>query len=189
MSKKKKRKKPTPKGWRASPRQVEAWLAKAERQIMQEQYQGAVQTARRLLRYVPEGSKPYGEAHYYLGTALGMLKEFEASYEALSEALEVQPEDASTWYNRALSARFLLRTGQALRDLEQALKLEKDPQSRKIYQDELTFMRDVVQKQVAARGPDATLDQLVPAPGGSVTRRDSKGERFQRNMDPLELKA
>ena len=92
-----------------------------------------------------------------------MLQEFEASYDALSRALDIEPENASAWYNRALSARFLLRAGRALRDLEQAIKLEKDSQSRKIYQDELTLMREVVQRQIEARGPDATLDQLIEA--------------------------
>ena len=48
MGKKKggRKKSALPKGWRASPQQVEAWLDKTEQQLMGERYKGAVQTAR-----------------------------------------------------------------------------------------------------------------------------------------------
>jgi len=149
------------KGRQARPQQVEAWLTEAERQVMDQSYESAVQTARRVLRHVPEGSKPYGEAQYYLGVALGMLQDFEGSCEALSRALELEPDNASAWYNRALSYRFLLRTGEALRDVERAVELEKNPQSRSVYEKERAFLRDIVDKQRAMRGPDYTVDQLI----------------------------
>lgn len=163
MSKKrrKRKKRTSHKGWRASPEQVEAWLGKLERQIMAEAYKGAAQTARRILRHVPEGSRPCSEALMHLGTALAMLQEFEESYQVLSQALEMEPDDANIWYNRALSARFTMRTGQSLRDLERAVELERDPRRREIYEEALSFTRELVRKQMTMRGPDCTLEQLI----------------------------
>ena len=163
MGKKKGRRKKSalPKGWRASPQQVEAWLDKTEQQLMGQSYKGAVQTARQVLRHVPEGSKPGGEALRLLGNALAMLQDFEGSYEALSRALEVRPEDANTWYNRALSCQFTTRTGQALRDMERAIELESNPRPRRIYEEALASIQKIVDKQIALRGPGFTLDQLI----------------------------
>jgi Flp pilus assembly protein TadD len=163
MSKKRRRssKRTSHRGWRASPEQVEAWLGKLERQMMAEKYKSAVQTAWRILRHVPEGSKPCGETLMHLGTALAMLQEFEESYQVLSQALEVEPEDANIWYNRALSARFTLRTGESLRDLERAVEFERDPGRREIYEEALSFTRELVREQIAKRGPDFTLEQLI----------------------------
>jgi len=149
------------KGRQARPQQVEAWLIQAERQVVDQAYEGAVETARRVLRHVPEGSKPYGEAQYYLGVALAMLQDFEGSCEALSRALELEPDNANAWYNRALSYRFLLRTGEALRDVERAVQLERNPQLRSVYEKERAFLRGLVDKQRALRGPDCTVDQLI----------------------------
>jgi tetratricopeptide (TPR) repeat protein len=92
--------------------------------MMNQAYDRVIQTTRLILRRVPEGSKPYAEANYYLGLALGVLQDFEGSREALSKTLEADPRHASAWYNRALSHRLLLRTGEALRDVERAIELE-----------------------------------------------------------------
>ena len=163
MGKKKGRRKKNalPKGWRASPQQVEAWLNKAEQQLMGERYKSAVQTARQVLRHVPQDSKPGGEALRLLGNALAMLQDFEGSYEALSRALDVQPEDANTWYNRALSCQFTTRTGQALRDMERAIALESNPRLCRIYEEALASIQKIVDKQIALRGPGSTLDQII----------------------------
>jgi tetratricopeptide (TPR) repeat protein len=150
MSKKRDQKK-RPHGRRARPVQVEAWLTEAERHIRDQAYESAVQVARRVLRHVPQGSKPYGEAQYYL----------EGSRQALSKALEVEPQNAGAWYNRGLSHRLLLRTGEALRDVERAVELEQNPRSREIYEEERAFLRKIVEGQLARRGPDYTLDQLI----------------------------
>jgi tetratricopeptide (TPR) repeat protein len=152
---------PEGKGGRARTQQVETWLNRAKDHVANQAYESAVKIARRVLRHVLEGSRPYGEANYYVGVALAMLQDFEGSRKALSKALEARPDDASAWYNRALSHRFLLRTGEALRDVERAVELEKDPELRKVYEEERAFLRDIVEKQRAMRGRDYTLDQLI----------------------------
>jgi tetratricopeptide (TPR) repeat protein len=164
MSKKRrsqKKRRSLPKGWRASPQQVEAWLAKAEQQLIEKEYASAAQTTRRVLRHVPAGSKPSAEALRHLGAALGLLQDFEGSYRVLTKALEVAPEDASIWYNRAASGLFTTRTGQALRDVERAIELERNPRSRTMYERKRASLREIVDEQIALRGPDYTVDQLI----------------------------
>ena len=162
MNKKRRgRRRAAPAGWRARREQVEAWLDKAESHLIDQSYDRTVRMARLVLRHVPEGSTPYGEANYYLGVALSMLQDFQGSREALSKTLEVDPKNASAWYNRALSQRVLLRTGEALRDLQRAIELEDRPQNREIYEEERAFLQPVVERQRAMRGPDYTVDQLI----------------------------
>lgn len=162
MGKKRKRRKQVrPEGWGVRPQQVEAWLDRAETQLMNGAYSSVVQTTRLILRHVPQGSKPYAEANYLLGAALGMLEDFEGSREAYSRTLEADPQNASAWYNRALSHRFLLRTGEALHDVERAIELEERPRQREVYGEERALLRPIVEKQLAMRGPDYTVDQLI----------------------------
>jgi len=164
LSKKQKQKRqsrPVPKGWRVNPQQVRAWLSAAERQLMEKRYETVVRTARRFLRYVPEGSNPAGEAYHYLGVACLMLQDFDRAYEALSKAVAVFPEDATIWYNRASAARLTMRFGQAVRDLERALELGDTPGLRKKCEEDLAFVREIAQQEMAMRGPDFTLDDLI----------------------------
>ena len=164
MSKRRKQKRrpqPFPKGWRASFQQVEIWLGKLEQQLMDEKYKAAAQTARRVLRHIPEDSNPAGEAYERLGVALTMLQDFDGAYEALSKALTVSPEDPTIWYNRAGAARYTMRFGQSVRDLERALELETSRDLRKRCEEELAFIGDIAQKEMAMRGPDFTLDDLI----------------------------
>lgn len=156
----------------AAPSEAEAWLDEVARYVMEQRYERAVQAAHRILRRVPEGSEPYGEAYHYLGTALAMLGDYEESYQALSKALEANPRDAMTLYNRALSARFTMRTVQSLRDIEKAVKSASNPQTRQACQEALTSARQLVQKQLEIRGPDFTLDQLI-----------EQQEMFQRGLE------
>ena len=164
MSKKRKRKRkarPTPKGWRAGRQQVEAWLSAAERHLVEKKYERAAQTARRVLRYVPEDSKAAGEAYSHLGIACSMLQDFDEAYEAFSKALTVFPKDATIWYNRAGAGRYTMRFGQSVRDLERALELESTPLLRERCEDALAFIRPIAQEEMALRGPDFTLDDLI----------------------------
>jgi tetratricopeptide (TPR) repeat protein len=60
-----------------------------------------------------------------------------------------------------LSAQFLSLTVQALRDLEQAVKLARNPENRETFRTTLASTREIVQKQLMVRGPDFTRDQLA----------------------------
>lgn len=163
MTKKRDRtKKPSmPRGWKAPHAQVMRWLDDLEDALRDQNFKLAKQLAQKTLRHVPVRSQPGKDALGYLGMALGMLDEYEASYQALSEALVMQPERADLWYNRSLSACFTVRTGQSLRDLEQAVALEHNPSLLATYNERLDFMRQIVAEELALRGPDFTLEQLI----------------------------
>jgi len=65
------------------------------------------------------------------------------------------------WYNRSGAARYSMRFGQSVRDLERALELESKPELRKDYEEELAFIRKIAYEEMALRGPDFTLDNLI----------------------------
>ena len=164
MSKKRKQKRGSrsiPKGWRASRQQVETWLGMAEQHLIGNDYKAVVQITQRILRHVPEGSKPAGEAYNHLGVAYSMLQDFDRAYEAFTKALAVFPEDATIWYNRSGAARYTMRFGQSVRDLERALELGSKPELRKDYEEALAFIREIAYEEMALRGPDFTLDDLI----------------------------
>ncbi len=160
----KKRKKRTPKGKQkgrlVSKKQMDNWLAQATDQILQEDYPGAIRTCQRILRYVPAKSEERGQALEYLAGAYTMLKQFEAAYQTLSEALEINPHRAYLWYNRGLLGRYTMRLVQAVRDFEKAVELESNPQQRQKFVEILAETREMAEQERAMRGPDFTLDQL-----------------------------
>ncbi len=150
-----------PRGWKAPHAQVVRWLDDLEDALREQNFKLAKQLAQKVLRHVPAQSGPGKEALGYLGMALSMLDEYEASYQTLSAALVLQPERSDLWYNHSLSATFTVRTGQSLRDLEQAVALEQDPSLLATYNERLDFMRGIVAEELALRGPDFTLEQLI----------------------------
>jgi tetratricopeptide (TPR) repeat protein len=160
----KKRKKRTPKGKRKDrlvpKKQIDNWLDQATKQIMQQNFPGVVKTCRRILRYAPAKAKERGEALEHLATAYTMLKQFEEAYQALSQALEINPHYAHLWYNRGLTGRYTMRLVQATRDFEKAVELETDPGQRKKFTKILAQTRRLAESERALRGPDFTLEQL-----------------------------
>ena len=148
-------------GWKAPFAQVMRWMNDLEEALRDQNFKLAKQVAQKILRHVPPHSGPGKDALGHLGLAQGMLDEYEASYQTLSAALAMQPERADLWYNRSLSATYTVRTGQALRDLEQAVALEQDESLLATYKDRLDFMRSIVAEELALRGPDSTLERLI----------------------------
>ncbi len=148
------------KGWFVPKKQINNWLNQAVNQIMQQDYPGAVQTCRRILRYAPSKSEEWAEAMEHLATAYTMLKQFEEAYQTLSQVLEINPRFAHMWYNRGLTGRYTMRLVQAVYDFEKAVELETDPQQRKNYIEILTETRQMAEEERALRGPDFSLEQL-----------------------------
>ena len=149
-----------PKDWLASQKQVKQWLEQAGEQILRQDFAGAAETCRRVLRYVPVKAQARGEALEHLATAYSMLRQFEESYHTLSQALEINPHLAHLWYNRAVSGRYTMRLVQAMYDLEKAVELETQSPLREKYQVLLAETRYMVEAERAMRGPDFSLDQL-----------------------------
>ena len=144
-----------------SPGQTDAWLRSAGDLMLQQDYAGAVEIYERLLNYLPQRSPQRVDVLANLGAAQAMQQNFPQSYEALTEALSIQPNSADLWYNRGMACRFTGRTGQSLRDYERAVELNKDDKMTREFNEELKFSRKLAEKSMKLRGPDFTLDQLI----------------------------
>ena len=96
-----------------------------------------------------------------LGMAYALLKKFEESYQSLSEAVQIDPDDSYLLYNRGLSARYTLRSGQSLRDFEQVSQMEMDDIIAKKVKGELAFARKFAKSEMRLRSKNFTLDELI----------------------------
>ena len=158
--KRKKRPQKKQKGWLIPKKQVKGWLNQATHQMMQQDYAAVVQTCGRILRYAPPNSEERGQTLEHLAGAYTMLKQFEAAYQTLSQALEINPHQAYLWYNRGLTGRYTMRLVQATHDFEKAVELASDPQQRHKFTEILAQTRQMAESERALRGPDFSLEQL-----------------------------
>jgi tetratricopeptide (TPR) repeat protein len=166
-----------PRGWLVSPKQVHAWLDKAEGQVVEGDLEGAIRTAQRVTRVVPSTSKPYGEAQYQIGLAHAMLRHPRVAYAAFVRAAEVLPEDPYVLYNLGLAARMTMRSAQSLRVLERALPVAAHPELRARCEEELAVARQLVESNLALRGPGFTLEDLL-----------EQEELFQEGVDHMQAR-
>ncbi|MBE3140161.1 MAG: tetratricopeptide repeat protein [Thermoplasmata archaeon] len=150
-----------PKGWLVGKQLIDDLLAKSTAQLSAQDYEGAVRTCKRILRYLPKKDMVRAEALGMMGMAYAVQKKFEDSYQILSEAVEIAPEDSYLLFNRALSARFTSRTGQSLRDFERVALMDKDTIISGRIKDEIKIAEKVAYSEMAMRGKDFTLDQLI----------------------------
>jgi lipoprotein NlpI len=96
-----------------------------------------------------------------MGMVFAAQKDFELSFQTLSRAVEINPNEAYLWYNRGLSARFTSRTALSLRDFEQAVRLAGQGKMVARFQEEEIFARQIAESERVLRGKDFTLDQLI----------------------------
>lgn len=145
--------------------QTDKWMALAGQQMLGGDYAAAIETCQRLLSFLPQKSLQRAEVLDYLGTSQSMLQNFPESYEAYTEALSINPRDAQFWYNRGLAARFNMRIGQSLRDIERAVELNTNPTLTKQFGNALKDSQKFARMALKMRGPDFTLDQLIEQEG------------------------
>ena len=129
--------------------------------IFQGNYAEAVTLCERLLNYLPQHSPMRVDVLDQLGTAQGMLQNFELSYRAYTQAVTLAPGTAELWFNRGMASRFTSRFGRSLRDYERAKELSIRPELVEKLEEELEVARELAEKSVKMRGPDFTLDQLI----------------------------
>src|SRR5436309_312220 len=141
--------------------QFDKWMDLIGHQIFKGDYGEAVTNCERLLNSLPMRAPLRVDVLAQLGTAQGMLQNFPQSYEAFSEALALQPNNAELWYNRSMASRFTIRFGRALRDVERAIELNTRSELAKQFDEALRFSREMAEKSMKLRGPDFTLDQLI----------------------------
>ena len=99
-----------------------------------------------------------------LGTAYAGLNEYEQAYEALTEALVINPDDPHVLYERGTIAWRASRSGQYACDIERAAELigsDKTHSLARAVQIELKKSRKLLKEALRKRGSDFTLDQLI----------------------------
>src|SRR4051812_26091369 len=106
-----------------SPSQADNLFDLIVQQIIRGQYTEAVVSCKLLLNYLPQHAPRRADVLGQLGVAYGMLQNFPQSYEVLTEAVALDPNNADLWFNRSRSCLCTIRSGQALRDIERAAEL------------------------------------------------------------------
>jgi tetratricopeptide (TPR) repeat protein len=140
---------------------VATWMNQANAQVLRGNYVAAIDTCQRLLRSLPQKAPQRAEVLDYLGTAQGMLQHFPEAYEAYTEALSLTPGDAQVWYNRGMTCRFTMRSGQSVNDFEQAVALNRNPALAKQFAEALQDSHTFAELSLQIRGSDFTLEQLI----------------------------
>lgn len=130
-------------------------------QLLQGDYTEAVASCKLLLNYLPRHTPLRADALAQLATAHAMLQNYPQSYEALTEALALQPNNAELWYNRSMACNYTSRFGRALQDIERAIELKPIPELAKDFDRALKVSRKLAKKSMKLRGPNFTLDQLI----------------------------
>lgn len=142
-------------------RQVGAVLDQATTQIMEGEFEAAITACQELLPRTVPRSYLRAELLNCIGSSQMMLQDFAGAHAAFSEALEIIPSDPYLWYNRGLTSRFTMRSGQSLIDFEQAMALEGAGEMAARYSEAATLARQIVQGHLAQHGPTFTLEQLI----------------------------
>lgn len=149
------------KDWLVGQQKIDDWLAIAQMQMARQDYDGTLRTAKRILKYVPKNTVPYADALGIIGMVYGLQKQFEMAFQTLSRALEANPKDPTLWFNRSLSALYTSRSGIAWRDIQQAVYLEGSGKMAAQFREKEAFVRGIVESELALRGKDFTVDQLI----------------------------
>jgi tetratricopeptide (TPR) repeat protein len=155
------RKPSLPKSLVPPPAQIERWFDEAEQALLRQDYEAAISACLKALAVLPPKVKLRADFLGHLGNAYGMLRQFEEAYQALAEAAQVNPNDSALWYNLGQSARFTMRTGEALGYFERAAELETDQSQVRQFNKEVAFTRKIVTSELKLRGPGFTLEQLI----------------------------
>jgi len=152
--------------------QFDKWMDLIGHQIFQGDYGEAVTNCERLLNSLPMRASQRVDVLAQLGTAQGMLQNFPQSYEAFSEALALDPNDAGLWFNRSMASRFTIRFGRALRDVERAIELNTRSElveQEDLFQQGLKLM-EAWKWEEAGQAFQASIDlgDCLPQPWGNL---------------------
>jgi tetratricopeptide (TPR) repeat protein len=158
-----------------NPSQADKWLGLIEEQIFRENYTEAATNCERLLNYLAQHAPQRALVLAHLGAVQSMLQNYPQSYEAFTEALALEPNDAELWYNRSGTSQFTGRHGQALRDIERAIQLNTVAELAGRFDKALKFNRKIAEEAMKLRGPNFTLDQLI-----------EQEEHFQQGLKSME---
>jgi tetratricopeptide (TPR) repeat protein len=135
----------------------------ARQQMFQGDFAGCISTCESLLTSIPKSSALHIEVLSLLGLAHSMLQHHQASYDAFSTAIAIDPTMPELWYNHGLVCYHLGRYAEAVRDYERAAELSKDDTNeiaRKIAK-ELVRSRRELQEMMEEHGLNITLEEYT----------------------------
>src|SRR5712691_11168300 len=143
--------------------QSEQQINQARTQMLEGEFAGAITTCSSILSNLSLRTAQKVEVLAFLGLAHAMQQNYQQSYNAFTEALTLDPNDAQLWYNRGLSCRYTTRFGQAFRDFERAVELlgTKTGEMAQKFARELNLSRKLASDSMKLRGDGFTLDQLI----------------------------
>jgi tetratricopeptide (TPR) repeat protein len=155
-------------------RQAQSLIERAATQLSSGDYDGTLKTCQMALPLT--NGRPFQRVEVLncTGTANLLLNQFDAAYKSFSLAVRLLPNDPYLWYHRGLASRFTMRSGQALRDFQQAVKLEGSGQMAPQYVQAAQHIEQFVQQHLAMRGPGFTIDQLI-----------AQEEQFQQAVEQM----
>lgn len=142
--------------------QVDRALMLLDDQMAQSDYAGALNTAQKLLAYLPRKSADYVKTLGAIGLAHGRLHHYPEAYDAFDQALALEPDNPSLLYYHGIMSGFTDRLGQAVRELERAVALfdKSDPLAYDAQGALKASIKDA-RREMRKRGPNFTLDQLI----------------------------
>jgi tetratricopeptide (TPR) repeat protein len=144
----------------------EQWVNRAQsakQQMLMGNFAGCISTCEPLLNSLPRYSALRLDVLALLGLAHGMLKHYQQSYDAFSEAIDIDPTVAEFWHNRGLACHYMTRPGEAVRNFERAVELSKNETSemaRKFAQ-QLEEERQELQEAMQSHETGITFEQYL----------------------------
>ena len=117
---------------------------KAEVDLLNWDYQSAIETLGHALRLQPQSfliTLDLATAHFERAEATNSPADYEASLNYLGDAIRLEPSNSAALFNRAIVYERLYLYGRAIEDWDQFLKVEKDPGWRKEAQQRLQELR------------------------------------------------
>jgi tetratricopeptide (TPR) repeat protein len=144
----------------------EQWVHRAQyakQQMLMGNFAGCISACEPLLNSLPRHSVLRLEVLALLGLAHGMLKHYQQSYDAFSEAIGIDPTVAEFWYNRGLACHYMARPGEAVRDFERAVELSKNETSEmaRKFALQLEEGRQELQEAMQAHETGITFEQYM----------------------------
>ncbi len=132
------------KGLERDPEAPDFLRQKAEVDILNGDYQPAIETLGHALRLRPKSfaiTLDLATAHFERAEATGSPGDYEACLNYLNEAIRLEPGSPTALFNRAITYERLYLFGSAIADWEQFLKLEKDADWKKEAEQRLQELR------------------------------------------------
>lgn len=139
----------------------QAVMERMMRRFEAQDYDEVIEIGESLLDVLPELAPGRFELLALLGSAYGMIEEYDNAYRVFTLALDLRPQEAAMWANRSLAASYSGRNGQAQLDMERAVALAGKSKESRRYAHDLKEVRKAVDLELKRRAPGFTLEQLV----------------------------